>query len=69
MVVYTNSKMEWLISEYVHSERDRRILSRRYLDGLTHEAIANEFQMSKRQIQYIDYWFRQEVISQHFNCI
>ena len=64
---YTNSGMAWLIDEYIHSERDRMILRRRYLDGITQEAIANEFQMSKRQIQYIDCRFRQSVIGKYFD--
>ena len=59
---YTNSRMAWLIAEYVHSERDRMILTRRFIDGITQEAIACEFGMSKRQIQYIDYWFRTEIL-------
>ena len=62
---YANSKMAFLIAEYVHSERDRGILSRRYLDRIGHERIAEEFQMSVRQIQNIDYRFQKKVILPH----
>ena len=30
---YTNSQMVALIEEYIHSERDRKILKRRLIDG------------------------------------
>lgn len=60
---YANSKMAWLISEFVHSERDRQILSRRFLDGISQDAVANESKMSKRHIQNIEKRFRTEVIS------
>ena len=57
--------MAYLIGEFVHSERDRGILSRRYLDRIGHEKIAEEFEMSVRQIQNIDYRFQQKVILPH----
>lgn len=62
MIEYTNSKMEWVINEFVHSERNRAVLSRLYLDRITQGRAANEFQMSRRQIQNIDYWFRRTVL-------
>ncbi len=60
---YANSKMAWLISEFVHSERDRQIRSRRLIDGISQDAVANEIQMSKRHIQNIEKRFKAEVIS------
>lgn len=62
---YANSKMAIVIDEYVHSERDRAMLKRRYLDGLTYERIAEEFDMSVRQTQNIDYRFRKNVLVKH----
>ena len=62
---YANSKMEWIIAEHVHSQRDRQILRRRFLDGITQDAVANEQQMSKRQIQYIESSFLQMVVALH----
>jgi DNA-directed RNA polymerase specialized sigma subunit len=47
------SGWEKLIDEWIFSERDRKILKRRLLDGITHERIAEEFDMSVRQIKYI----------------
>ena len=50
---YTNSQVRELIAEYIHSERDRRILERRLIDGIVFEALAEEFDMSPRQIRNI----------------
>ena len=50
---YTNSQIRELISEYIHSERDRAILCRRLIDGITFERLAEEFEMSPRQIRSI----------------
>lgn len=44
-----------LIDEWVRSERDRAILKRRLLDGVTYERLAEEFDMSVRQIKTIVY--------------
>ena len=50
---YTNSQIRELIAEYIHSERDRRILERRLIDGITFERLAEEFLMSPRQMKTI----------------
>ena len=50
---YTNSQVRELIAEHIHSERDRRILERRMIDGIVFEALAEEFDMSPRQIRNI----------------
>lgn len=42
--------MTALIDEYVNSERNRAILKRRFIDGLTFAKIAEEFDMSEAQI-------------------
>ena len=52
---YTNSQIRDLIREHIHSERDRKILFRRLVDGVTFERLAEEFQMSTRQIKTIVY--------------
>jgi hypothetical protein len=52
---YTNSQICELIDEYIHSERDRRILKRRLVDGICYEPLAEEFDMSDRQIRRIVY--------------
>lgn len=50
---YKNSRIRELIAEYIHSERDRGILARRLIDGITFEKLAEEFDMSPRQIKNI----------------
>jgi AraC-like DNA-binding protein len=55
MKEYTNSQICALIDEYIHSERDRRILKRRLCDGICFEPLAEEFDMSDRQIKRIIY--------------
>lgn len=50
---YTNSRIRELIAEYIHNERNREILSRRLIDGITFERLAEEFDMSPRQIRAI----------------
>ena len=50
---YTNSRIDDLIDEHIHSARDRRILHRRFVDGICYDALAEEFDMSVRQIKTI----------------
>ena len=49
----SNSEIEYLIDEWLHSERDRKILKRRLIDGICFEPLAEEFGMSVRQIKVI----------------
>jgi len=55
---YKNSDIIAVIDEYVHSERDRAILKRRFCDGICFEPLAEEFDMSVRQIQNIIYKYQ-----------
>lgn len=50
---YTNSQIRDLIAEYIHSERDRAMLCRRLIDGITFERLAEEFDLSPRQARTI----------------
>lgn len=52
---YTNSQIAAIIDEVIHSERDRKILKRRLIDGVCFEPLAEEFDMSVRQIKRIVY--------------
>ena len=52
---YTNSQIRRIIEDFIHSERDRRILSRRFIDGITLEKLAEEQDLSVRQIKNIIY--------------
>lgn len=49
------SEVNHLIDEWIFSERDRRLLKRRLLDGITYEKLADEFDLSVRQIKNIIY--------------
>lgn len=49
----TNSQIEHEIDEWIHSERDRKILKRRLIDGICYEPLADEMNMSVRQIKNI----------------
>ena len=48
---YTNSEIERRISEQIHSDRDRRIMRMKLIDGLTYERIAEIVQMSPRYVR------------------
>ena len=52
---YTNSEIEALISDLIHSERDRNILRRRLMDGVCYEPLAEEFDLSVAQVKRIVY--------------
>lgn len=52
---YTNSEITNLIDEHIHSERDRVILKQRLVDGIRYEKLAENFDMSVRQIKNIVY--------------
>ena len=49
------SEIEHLIDEWILSERDRAILKRRLLDGICYEPLAEEFDLSVRQVKKIVY--------------
>lgn len=51
----SNTCLRCLISEWIKSERDRKILSRRLIDGICYEPLAEEFDMSVRQVKTIVY--------------
>lgn len=50
---YTNSELSEMIAENIHSERNRRIMRMKMIDGLTYERIAEIVEMSPRQIRNI----------------
>ena len=52
---YTNSQMKELIREHIHSERDRRVLFDRLINGMTMERLAEKHDLSVRQIKNIIY--------------
>ena len=60
------SEVEKLIDEWIWSERDRKILKRRLLDGVIYERLAEEFDLSVRHIKKIVYDC-EERIFKHIN--
>lgn len=55
---YSRSELDRLIDEWIlgrNAERDRKILRRRLFDGVTYERLAEEFDLSVRQIKNIVY--------------
>ena len=64
MTNYINSEIIKIIDDRIHSERDRDILKRRLIDGLSYDELSNEFHLSSRQIKNIVYK-KQEIIFKH----
>lgn len=55
---YSRTDLEGLIDNWIigrNAERNRMILKRRLLDGVTYEKLAEEFDLSVRQIKNIVY--------------
>lgn len=53
MVDLSIPRLEKLIDEHIFSERDRRILKRKWFDHITYEDLAEEESMSPRWIKEI----------------
>lgn len=51
----TNSEIIQLINDYIHSERDRKLMQRRYVDGIKFEPLSEEFDLSPVQTKRIVY--------------
>ena len=51
------SRTEWenLIDEWIFNERDREILKRRLLDGLTYKELQDEFNLSIDRLKRINH--------------
>ena len=63
---YPNSLIDATIAEWIHSERDRRIMHLKLVDGLTYERIAELEDMSPKRIQNIVYAYEPRLYS-HMN--
>lgn len=52
---YDLSRDEWerLIDQYIFSERDRAMMKRKLLDGITYEALAEEYDLSVQRTKSI----------------
>lgn len=66
MIEYSNSEITRVIDEYIHNERNRKLLKRRYIDGITLESLSEEFDLSVRQVKNIIYG-NEDVIFKHLD--
>ena len=63
MKEYTNSQIAYVIDEYIHKKIHRDLLKRRYIDGLTFEELAEEFDLSVRHTKSIVYKYDNTIFS------
>ena len=69
MTELSRTELEHLIDEWIigrNAERDRKILKRRLLDGVTYDRLAEEFDLSVRQLKNIIYRAEDRLFS-HIN--
>lgn len=59
---FSNSKIDNVITEYVHNRRDREILRLRWLDEDTYQAIGEKVGMSTRGVQYVVDRYRKKLL-------
>jgi DNA-directed RNA polymerase specialized sigma24 family protein len=51
----SRSEIEQAIDEWILNQRDREMLKRRLVDGITYEALSYEFDLSVRHVKTIVY--------------
>lgn len=49
----SRTEIEHLIDEWIFSEKERRLMKRRLIDGICIEPLSEEFSMSPRQVHRI----------------
>jgi len=54
-VKVSTSELSYLIDEWIFSERNRKIVKRKMIDGITFEKLAEEFDLSVQQVKSIVY--------------
>lgn len=52
-ITITTSELSHIIDEWIFNEKYRNILKRKLIDGITYEALAEEVDMSVRQVKNI----------------
>ena len=57
-------QLEALIDSWIKSERNRRLVKRRLLDGIRFEPLSEEFELSVRQVKNIVYK-SEEILFRH----
>lgn len=63
--MYDLKRADWekLIDDWIFNERDREILKRRLLDGVTFEKLAEEFDLTDRRVKSIVYKSQKHLFS------
>ena len=56
--------IENTIDNWIKSQRDREMLKRKLIDGITFEELAEEFDMSVRGVKYVVYR-NKEILLRH----
>lgn len=51
----SSEQVLYLIDQWIHNERNRKLMKRRYIDGIGFEALSEEFDLSVRQTKNIAY--------------
>ena len=49
----SNTQLMNLINDWIKNERDRQLLKRRLIDGISYERLAEEFELSVQQVYRI----------------
>lgn len=62
MMEYKNSDIAAIIDEYIHNEKHRALLKRRYIDGVCYEPLNEEFGLSVRQTKNIIYKYENIIL-------
>ena len=57
------SELEHAINEWILNERDRDVLKRRLLDGITYESLSCEFDLSVRHVKTIVYKSEEKIFT------
>lgn len=60
----SNKQLSECIDTWIKGERNRQIMKRRLIDLITYERLAEEFDLSARQVKYIVYRNEQIIFKQ-----
>ena len=58
----SRNEIEDLIVQWVHNQRNRKILHRRLIDGVRFDKLAEEFDLSVTQTKNIVYKYRSRIL-------
>lgn len=53
MKEYDNRRMADVIDNYIHSERDRQVLKRKLIDGISYEKLGEDFRLDDSTVKRI----------------